>query len=42
MSDEIDKELNSLVDQLKQPVCSWADEVEETNRGDSGFGSSGK
>ena len=27
---------------LIQPVCSWADEVEETNRGDSGFGSSGK
>ena len=27
---------------LIQPVCSWADEVENTNRGDSGFGSSGK
>jgi len=27
---------------LIQPVCEWADEVEETDRGASGFGSSGK
>jgi len=27
---------------LIQPECSWADEVEDSNRGSSGFGSSGK
>ena len=27
---------------LIQPVCEWADEVEESDRGASGFGSSGK
>ena len=27
---------------LIQPQCEWADEVVQTVRGDSGFGSSGK
>jgi dUTP pyrophosphatase len=31
-----------VVYQLIQPVCEWADEVEDSQRGDQGFGSTGK
>ena len=37
-----DRVAQFVVYPLIQPVCEWADEVEESDRGSSGFGSSGK
>lgn len=37
-----DRVAQFVVYPLIQPVCEWADEVEESDRGVSGFGSSGK
>lgn len=37
-----DRVAQFVVYPLIQPVCEWADEVEESDRGASGFGSSGK
>ena len=37
-----DKIAQLVVYPLIQPECSWADEVVESDRGDSGFGSTGR
>ena len=37
-----DRVAQLVVYPLIQPVCEWADDVEETSRGDKGFGSTGK